>query len=119
MVKTNFEGVKGTYINSNGEWAPAYYELSLTIQEDSERKSSNSPCIKIYDVAKRLNDITIEAKFKSDLLSNADISNTVMLHGMWLRGLYAGVKNYKTYIYFVQGFPRITRFYLSNRYRYI
>ena len=88
-------GVKGTYINSNGEWASAFYEASVVAQEDSERKPSNSPCIKIYDVAKRLNDICVEADFESDLLSSADISKTIVLHGMWLRGSYAGVKNYK------------------------
>lgn len=86
---------KCVYLNATGQWTPAFYEISVTIQEDSERVPSNSPAIKVYDFAKRLNDIVVEGGFKSDLLQNDDVSDLLLLHGMWLRGMKAGVPKYK------------------------
>lgn len=93
------------FINEDGEFEPAYYNIGFTVQEDSEREPSTSPILKIWDFANRLNDIVLEKDFKSDLLAEStrsrytvdgELSDIGLLHGMWVRGMESGPDTYKS-----------------------
>jgi len=90
-IKTHIDPVQG----SSSKAYPAYYEVELTVQEDSSRPTSTAPCVLAYEFVKRLSDIVLECEFKSNLLGrftlgyaeDGPMANTAFTHGMWLRGM--------------------------------
>lgn len=94
-----------SFVNEDGEWEASYEIKSMTVQEDSSREGSTSPIIKIYEFAKRLNDIILGAEFRSSLFAESyrserynddgDLADIGLLHGMWVRGLTENSDRYK------------------------
>ncbi|RLA04531.1 MAG: hypothetical protein DRQ45_00585 [Gammaproteobacteria bacterium] len=96
-------GVQGKYRKPDGGSGDAYYNVSLSVQEDTERPPSNNPAILVYEYMERLNDIVLGAEFRSSLLGRSTMdkysedglfSETAFAHGMWFRGM-DGVDKYK------------------------
>ena len=79
------------------------YKASITISEESTRAETQSIAVLIHEYAERLATIILQAKFKSNLFGRMDLgyiedgalSNTAIAHGMWFRGMNAGMERFK------------------------
>jgi hypothetical protein len=96
----------GYYVAEDGSWQPAFFETSVTVQEDSQRPDSESNCVRIFECFERLSRIVLSADVTSTTLGRAGLktytedgflSDLVLLHGMWARGMKAGVDKYKPF----------------------
>lgn len=92
------------YIDENGNEAAAFYNVYVTVQEDSERTPSVIPCIRSFEFVERMCNIVLDTGLKSNLLARSSfdkyeedgyLSDLILLHGMWARGMSINVPKYK------------------------
>lgn len=102
-----FQGFDGKVIVRFGdkinEEITGEYLANISFSEDSVRNPTNSNCLRLYNVGKRLTDSILDVPFRSSLCGlinegykqDGELSKVMILHGMWLRGLTNGYEKYK------------------------
>lgn len=91
------------YNQETEEWLPSFAETSIVVNENTIKQETVSKMVTLYEAAKRLMKITLDADFYSDLLGlklsgyevDGAFANTALVHGGWLRGMTEAVNTFK------------------------